>query len=125
MSATQENIPEAQNDNQAANDASENNQQPQVSTNDEQSRLNRILSMKVPVIVKITEKQMSLERILTLNLGSMIQFEKDAYHNIDLMVNNTTIGYGQPVKIGENFGLRITQICDISDTIKSLGVASK
>ena len=83
--------------------------------------LNQILTMRIPVIVKITEKKMSLERVLKWNLGSMIQFEKHAYQNIDLMVNNRTIGYGQAVKVGENFGLKITQIGDIAETIKSLG----
>jgi len=91
------------------------------SDDDTPVHLERILSMKVPVIVKITEKSMKMERILKLNLGSMIQFDKDAYQHIDLMVNNSTIGLGQPIKIGENFGLKITQIGDIRETIKSLG----
>ncbi|MCH9022007.1 MAG: FliM/FliN family flagellar motor switch protein [Planctomycetes bacterium] len=85
------------------------------------NKLGRILSMKIPVIVKIAEKNMPISSILKLNLGSVITFEKDAYQNVDLMVNNSTIGLGQPVKIGENFGLRIIQINDIQDTIKSLG----
>ena len=84
-------------------------------------KIDGILSMKIPVIVKIAEKNMVISSILKLNLGSVITFEKDAYQNVDLMVNNSTIGLGQPVKIGENFGLRIIQINDIQDTIKSLG----
>jgi len=38
------------------------------------------------------------------------------------MVNNSTIGLGQAVKIGENFGLKITQIGPVEETIKSLGI---
>ena len=91
------------------------------SVEEEANKLGRILSMKIPVIVKIAEKSMAISSILKLNLGSVITFEKDAYQNVDLMVNNSTIGLGQPVKIGENFGLRIIQINDIHDTIKSLG----
>lgn len=81
----------------------------------------KLLRMKVPVIVKVTEKKVRLKDILKWNLGSIIVFEKDAYQNIDLMVNNSTIGLGQPVKIGEKFGLKITQIKDPADTIRSLG----
>ena len=84
-------------------------------------KVGRILSMKIPVIVKIAEKKMVIASILKLNIGSVITFDKDAYQNVDLMVNNSTIGLGQPVKIGENFGLRIIQINDIQNTIKSLG----
>ncbi|MBN2375875.1 MAG: FliM/FliN family flagellar motor switch protein [Sedimentisphaerales bacterium] len=86
--------------------------------------LERILNMKVPVIIKIAQKKMHLRDILKLNLGTVIQFEQDAYRYVDLMVNNSTIGLGQTVKVGENFGLKISQIGDITDTIKSLGKSS-
>ena len=86
-----------------------------------EEHLDRILAMKIPVIVKITEKRMAMEKILKLSIGSMIQFDKDAYQHIDLMINNTTVGFGQPVKVGENFGLKVVQIGDIAETIKSLG----
>ena len=80
-----------------------------------------ILSMRVPLIVKVAQKKMTMENVLKLSLGSIIQFDKDVYENIELMVNNQTIGLGQPVKIGENFGLRLLQVGDIEHTIKSLG----
>ena len=85
------------------------------------NKLERILSVKVPIIVKISEKSMTIREVLRFHLGSVIQFDQDAYQHVDLMVNNSTVGLGQPVKIGEHFGLRITQIKDITDTIKSLG----
>ena len=83
--------------------------------------IDRILSIKVPLIAKVAEKKMTMDRILKLKLGSMIQFDKDAYQLIELMVKNCTIGLGQPAKLGENFGLKITHIGDIADTIRSLG----
>jgi len=86
-----------------------------------QDKLGRILSMKVPVIVKIAQKKMTISEILKLRLGSVIQFDKDPYQNIDLMVNNSVVGTGQPVKVNENFGLKIVQIGNLADTIKSLG----
>jgi len=86
--------------------------------------LQHILQLKVPLIVKVAQKRMKLQEILKINLGTIIQFEKDAYDHIDLMVNNTTIGLGQPIKVAENFGLRIVQIGDLQETIKSLGKAT-
>jgi len=83
--------------------------------------LEHILSIHVPVIVRLAERKMSLQEVLRFSLGSVIQFEKNAYEHVDLMINNSVLGLGQPVKIGENFGLRIVQIGDISETIKSLG----
>ena len=77
--------------------------------------------MHVPVIVKIAEKKMKVSEVLRLNIGSVIPFDKDAYQHIDLLVNNSTIGLGQPVKIGENFGLRINETCTVADRIDALG----
>lgn len=81
----------------------------------------QLLKMKVPVIVKVAEKRALLKDILKWNLGSLLLFDKDAYQLIDLMVNRSTIGRGQPVKIGEKFGLKIIEISDMADTIRSLG----
>jgi len=88
--------------------------------NNRSERLESILSIKVPIIVKIAQKKLRMTEILKFNLGNVIHFDQDAYQHVDLMVNNTTIGLGQPVKIGENFGLKIVQIGDINDTIKAL-----
>ncbi len=90
-------------------------------TNGADKNLNQILSINLPVIVKIAEKRMTISEILKLNHGSLIQFDKGAYQHFDLMVNNSTIGLGQPVKIGEQFGVKITHIGDITDTIRSMG----
>jgi hypothetical protein len=36
-------------------------------------------------------------------------------------VNNKSIGKGQAVKVGENFGIKITSIGSVKDTIRKLG----
>lgn len=84
-------------------------------------RIAHILDMKVPVIVKVADRTLPVKSIMRLHLGSIIQFEKDAYEHIELMVNNRTVGLGQPVKVGENFGLRLIQVGDLNDMIRSLG----
>ncbi|KPK75202.1 MAG: hypothetical protein AMJ79_12235 [Phycisphaerae bacterium SM23_30] len=86
----------------------------------ESQKLDRILSIKVPVIVKIAQKKMTMAEILKLHVGTVIQFDQDAYQHVELTVNNVTIGLGQPVKVGENFGLKVTQIGEITNTIKAL-----
>jgi flagellar motor switch protein FliN len=99
--------------------------QPREKASGQGDNLRRILAIKVPLIVKIAEKRMRIGEILKLSLGSVVQFEKDAYQHVDLMVNNSTIGLGQPVKVGEKFGLKITQIGDISEMIRSLGTGAQ
>ena len=83
--------------------------------------VHRILKIEVPVIVQLAERRMSVEEVLELNVGSIVQFEKPFDAELELMITNRRIGFGQAVKVGENFGLRISRIGSIYDTIKALG----
>lgn len=80
----------------------------------------RILKIEAPVIVRLAEREMSMEEVLELNVGSIIQFEKPFDAELELMVTHRRVGYGHAVKVGENFGLRITRIGSLYDTIKAL-----
>lgn len=73
------------------------------------------------MIVKLAECKMPLARVVGLNTGAIIEFEKPADAPLDLMINNKCIGVGQAVKVGENFGLRITQVGTLREKIKALG----
>ncbi len=83
--------------------------------------LRRILQLEVPVIVQLVDRQMAMEEVLALNVGSVIEFESRFDAELKLVVTNRQIGLGQAVKVGENFGLRVTRIGTIYDTIKALG----
>ena len=84
------------------------------------SELNRILRMEVPVIVKLGERKLLLSEVMRLGVGAIIEFSKRSDEPLELLINNKAIAMGETVKVGENFGLRITQIGDIRGTIASL-----
>ncbi len=81
----------------------------------------RVLHLEVPVIVRLAERSMPLSGILNLTSGAIIEFDKSADGELDLLINNKCIGHGQAVKVGENFGLRITKIGSLEDRIKAMG----
>ncbi len=81
----------------------------------------RILRLSVPVIVRLAERTMPLDDIINLSTGAIIEFDKPAEAELDLMINNKCIGRGQAVKVGENFGLRITTIGSVRERIEALG----
>src|SRR5688500_12780487 len=83
--------------------------------------LARILSLEVPVIVKLAERKLTLGEVMRLGAGAIIEFSKNSDEPLELLVNNKAIGVGDAVKVGENFGLRITQIGDVREIIRSLG----
>ena len=85
------------------------------------SELQRILRLEVPVIVKLAERKLTLAEIMRLGPGAIIEFSKSSEEPLELLINNKTIGLGEAVKVGENFGLRINQIGDVREVIRSMG----
>lgn len=87
--------------------------------------LQRILSIEVPVIVRLGECQMTVKDVLDLVPGSIIELQKDSDAELDLLVNNKQIGFGVAVKVGENFGLRVTYVGDIRERIEAMGLSAE
>jgi flagellar motor switch protein FliN/FliY len=85
------------------------------------SDVKRTLRLRVPVIVRLAERLMSIREIMGLSPGSIIEFDKLGDAELDLMINNRVIGFGSAVKVGENFGLRIQSVGRLGDRIRSMG----
>lgn len=79
-----------------------------------------ILKLTVPVIVKIGGRPMSLVDVLALTPGAIIELNKSAEDELELLINNKVIGAGMAVKVGENFGIRVEDIGDPSERVKAL-----
>ncbi len=84
-------------------------------------QLRRLLAIQVPVIVRLAFRSMPVRTIRKLATGAIIEFEKSVEQDIDLLINNHPIGHGVCVKVGEHFGLRLTQIDTPAERIKSMG----
>lgn len=83
--------------------------------------LQRLLRLRVPVIVQLSTCTMHIRRVRELSLGSIVEFEKSVDDPLHLLINNRRIGAGVTVKVGENFGLKITHIESAATRIKSMG----
>ncbi len=86
-----------------------------------QNELQRIMRLQVPVIVKLAERKLTMSEVLRLGVGAIIEFSKASDEPLELLINNKPIGVGEAVKVGENFGLRITQVGDVKSVIRSMG----
>ncbi len=82
--------------------------------------LARILRLQVPIIVKLAARKLTLSEVMRLGPGAIIEFSKSSDEPLELLINNKTIGVGEAVKVGENFGLKITQIGDVRQLIQSM-----
>ncbi len=83
--------------------------------------LQTILNLSVPVIVQLGQRRMSLNDILSLGPGAIVELNRNAEDELDLMVNNKSVGLGTAVKVGENFGLRVASIGSAQERIAALG----
>ncbi len=83
--------------------------------------IQHILRLPVPVIVTLAERNMAVAMIVKIRVGTIIEFDVSFDSELTLEVANRPIGCGQGVKIGENFGLRISHIGSVEERIKALG----
>ncbi len=69
-----------------------------------------ILRIKVPVVVTLAHKRQSLNQIMELGPGSIIQFDKSCEEMLELDIGGRSVATGEAVKVGDKFGLRINAI---------------
>jgi flagellar motor switch protein FliN/FliY len=83
--------------------------------------VHRLLAIEVPVIVQLGIRRMTVGEVMRLGVGAIVEFGKSAEEELDLLANNIGIGKGHAVKVGENFGIKISSIGSVKETIRKLG----
>jgi flagellar motor switch protein FliN/FliY len=85
------------------------------------TELQTILKLSVPVIVQVGERRLHMDDVLALGPGAILELTKSAEDELELLVNNKIVGHGVAVKVGENFGIRITKIGSRKDRAAAMG----
>jgi flagellar motor switch protein FliN/FliY len=93
---------------------------PNIDAQAQQQRLRRVMKLQVPVIVKLAERKILLSEVMRLGVGAIIEFVKSSSEPLDLMISNKPIGQGETVKVGENFGVKITRIGDAKQIMQAV-----
>jgi flagellar motor switch protein FliN/FliY len=88
------------------------------------ARLDSILKLEVPVIVVIASRDMAVSEVVNLAPGAILELPKLAHEELEILVNNKPIGMGAAVKVGENFGIRVTYVGDLRQRIAAMSAAS-
>ncbi|MFQ5590816.1 MAG: FliM/FliN family flagellar motor C-terminal domain-containing protein [Phycisphaerae bacterium] len=89
-----------------------------------EQNLRRILGLALPVTVTLAERNLAVEIILSIRVGTIIEFDVPFDAELILCVSGQPIGRGYAVKVGENFGLRVTSIDSVEHRIEALGGGS-
>ncbi len=84
-----------------------------------------ILELEVPLIVQIASRTMAVKEVMELEHGSIIEFPRSADEELEILVNNKSVGQGTAVKVGENFGVRISNVGSLESCLPTQGSPGK
>ncbi len=85
------------------------------------ANLESILKLEVPIIVQIARLPKSVSEVMGMAPGTILELPKGADEELEILVNNKPIGLGTAVKVGENFGIRVTYVGDVRERIAAMG----
>lgn len=66
--------------------------------------------LTMPVAIELGRTRMSVQEILGLGRGSVIQLDRLAGEPVDIFVGDRRFAEGEVVVVGEQFGVRVTRI---------------
>ncbi len=79
-------------------------------TEDQSANLEFLLDVPVRLTAELGSCKMTMQELLDMDLGSVVQLDKPAHANVDVYVNQKLVARGEVVVAEENFGIRIKDI---------------
>lgn len=80
-----------------------------------------ILDVTLQVRVELGSTRMTVEEVLNLAPGSVVELDRLAGEPVDIVVNDRLIARGEVVVVEENFGVRVTEIVSPRHRAMALG----
>ncbi|HHY44378.1 MAG TPA: flagellar motor switch protein FliN [Firmicutes bacterium] len=72
--------------------------------------MDALLDVPLAVSVELGRARCRVRDLLNLTVGSVVELDKSAGENVDVLVNGKLFAHGEVVVVDENFGVRITDI---------------
>ncbi len=79
--------------------------------------LETLLDVSLPVAIEFGRTHMTVQEVLELGSGSVIQLDRMVGEPIDIFISDRKLAEGEVVVIGEHFGVRITRIIATADAM--------
>ena len=83
--------------------------------------LDFLLDVTLQVSVEVGRTRMTIQDLLQLGQGSVIELTKLAGEPLDIFINERLVARGEAVIVNEKFGVRITDIISQQERIATLG----
>ena len=72
--------------------------------------MDMLLDVNLHVIVEVGKAKMTVQDLLQLGQGSVVELEKLAGEPLDIYVNGKHVARGEAVIVNEKFGVRVVEI---------------
>ena len=83
-------------------------------------KISRVLDIPIEITAILGRTKMSLNEILELGRGSLIELDTLENQEVEILVNGKKVAYGQVVISNQNFGIKITEVLEPEDLVNSL-----
>jgi len=83
-------------------------------------RLDLLLDVPLELSVELGRTRMTIQDLLGLGPGSVIELDKIAGEALDILVNDRLVARGEAVVVNDKFGVRITDIVSQSERVARL-----
>jgi flagellar motor switch protein FliN/FliY len=83
-------------------------------------RLDLLLDVPLDLSVELGRSRMSIQDLLNLSPGSVIELDKIAGEALDILINGRLVARGEAVVVNDKFGIRISDIVSPSERIARL-----
>lgn len=82
----------------------------------EGARLDSLLDMTLPVTVEFGRATLTIQEVLALGPGSVVQLDRLVGDAVELYVSDRRLAEGEVVIVGDHFGIRITKVLTATPT---------
>jgi flagellar motor switch protein FliN/FliY len=72
--------------------------------------LDALMDVSMPVVIEIGRASLTVQEVLQLGAGSVIQLDRIVGEPVDIYVSDRKLAQGEVVVVGEYFGVRITRV---------------
>ncbi len=83
-------------------------------------RLELLLDVPLDLSVELGRTRMTIQDLLGLGPGSVVELDKIAGEPLDILVNGRLVARGEAVVVNDKFGVRITDIVSPAERIARL-----
>jgi flagellar motor switch protein FliN/FliY len=83
-------------------------------------KMDLLLDVPLDVSVELGRARMTIQSLLALGPGSVVELDKVAGEPLDILVNGRLIARGEAVVVNDKFGVRLTDIVSRTERISRL-----